>query len=268
MAERNEGARPEKRIEFRIGINLGDLIVEEHDIFGDGVNIAARLEGLAEPGGICFSGTVQDHIGDRLPFAFEDLGEQQVKNIARPVRVYRVRGGVIPAEVPAPTSLQALPLRDKPLIAVLPFQNMSTDPEREFSADGIAEDVTTALSRYPSLFVIARNSCFTYKGRVVDVKQVGRELGVRYVLEGSLRKSGNRIRVAAQLVEAETSKHVWTERYDHDLADIFALQDEIADAVTIAVAPAIADAELHRAKYADRPAVLTPGERFSAGFGT
>jgi adenylate cyclase len=175
----------ERRIRFRVGINIGDVIAEEHDIFGDGVNVAARLEALAKPGGICVSRVVRDQVRDKLDFAFEDLGDQQVKNIARPVRVYRVRDRAVPIEQPLPTSPQPLPLPDKPSIAVLPFTNMSRDPEREYFADGIAEDVITALSRYPSLFVIARNSCFTYKGRAVDVKRVGRELGVRYVLEGS-----------------------------------------------------------------------------------
>jgi adenylate cyclase len=247
MADRDLDLAEERRFRFRIGVNLGDVIADGGDIYGDGVNIAVRLEGLAAPGSICVSGTVRDHIGDRLPYAFEDMGEQSVKNIARPVRVYRVLDRAVPVGQPLPGSPQALPLPDKPSVAVLPFTNMSGDPEQEFFADGIAEDIITALSRYPSLFVIARNSCFTYKGRAVDVKQVGRELGVRYVLEGSLRKSGNRIRVTAQLVEAETGKHVWAERYDRDLADIFALQDEIAEAVTIAIAPAIADAELRRA---------------------
>jgi adenylate cyclase len=245
MAERNAATPSEQRIEFRVGINLGDVIVEGDDIFGDGVNITARLEALAEPGGICVSRVVRDQVRDKLDFAFEDIGEQQVKNIARPVRVYRVRATA--SERPNTIAVPALTLPDKPSVAVLPFTNMSADPEQEFFADGIAEDVITALSRYPSLFVIARNSCFTYKGRAVDLKQVGRELGVRYVLEGSLRRAGNRIRVTAQLVEAETGKHVWADRYDREVADIFALQDEIAEAVTIAVAPAIADAELNRA---------------------
>jgi adenylate cyclase len=247
MMERNVAVSPEKRIEFRIGINLGDVIAEEHDIFGDGVNVAARLEGLAEPGGICVSRVVRDQVRDKLDFVFEDLGEQQVKNIARPVRVYRVRDDGIAAKNPSARGQSALPLPDKPSIVVLPFVNMSNDPEQEFFADGIAEDVITALSRYPSLFVIARNSSFTYKDRAVDVKQIGRELGVRYVLEGGLRKAGNRIRVTVQLVETETGKHVWAERYDRDLADIFALQDEITEAVTIAIAPAIDDAEQQRA---------------------
>ena len=247
MAERNAETPSEKRIEFRVGINLGDVIVEPHDIFGDGVNVAARLEGLTEPGGICVSRVVRDQVRDRLDCTFEDMGEQRVKNIARPVRAYRVRGRNVPVEQLGTALAGALPLPDKPSVAVLAFTNSGGDPEQEAFADGVAEDIITALCRYPSLFVIARNSSFTYRGRAVDVKQVGRELGVRYVLEGSLRKSGNRIRVTAQLVEAETGRHVWAERYDRDLTDIFAVQDEIAEAVTIAIAPAIADAEQQRA---------------------
>ena len=208
MIGREPDVPDERRIRFRIGVNLGDVIVEPHDIFGDGVNVAARLEGLAEPGGVLVSNTVHDQVRDRLPFTFENLGEQQVKNITRPVRVYRVQEDAATIAPPLATPAR-LPLPDKPSIAVLPFENMSSDPEQEFFADGIAEDVITALSRYPSLFVIARNSSFTYKGRAVDVKRVGLELGVRYVLEGSLRKSGNRIRVTAQLVETETGKHIW-----------------------------------------------------------
>jgi adenylate cyclase len=246
MAERNATETTDKRIEFRIGINVGDIVVEDGDIFGDGVNVAVRLEGLAEPGGICVSARVQEDAAGKLDLAFEDLGEQQLKNIARPVRVYRIPADKAPGETIGIVQ-PSLPLPDKPSVAVLPFTNMSSDPEQEFFSDGIAEDIITALSRYPSLFVIARNSSFTYKGRAVDVKQVGRELGVRYVLEGGLRKSGNRIRVTAQLVEAETGNHIWAERYDRDLADIFALQDEITEAVTIAVAPAIRNAELRRA---------------------
>jgi adenylate cyclase len=245
MTERNAAVPVDSRIEFRIGIHQGDIVVEDGDILGDGVNIAARLEGLAEPGGICVSARVQEDAAGRLDLAFEDIGEQQLKNIARPVRAFRVRPNRVADARHTLGSSLALP--DKPSVAVLPFTNMSNDPEQDFFADGIAEDIITALSRYPSLFVIARNSSFTYKGRAVDVKQVGRELGVRYVLEGGLRKSGNRIRVTAQLVEAETGKHVWAERYDRDLADIFALQDEITEAVTIAIAPAIADAEQQRA---------------------
>jgi adenylate cyclase len=266
MAARNAGAEPANRIDFRIGIHQGDIVVEDGDILGDGVNIAARLEALADPGGICVSARVQEDAAGRLDLAFEDLGEPELKNIARPVRVYRVTLTHPAADAPgSPLSRNAgegaerrrreageglsaaLALPDKPSIAVLPFANMSSDPEQEFFADGIAEDVITALSRYPSLFVIARNSCFTYKGRAVDVKQIGRELVVRYILEGSLRKSGNRIRVTAQLVEAETGNHLWAERYDRDLADIFAVQDEITEAVTIAIAPAVAQAEQQRA---------------------
>jgi adenylate cyclase len=247
MAQRNVESAAGTRIEFRIGINLGDIILDDGDIFGDGVNIAARLEALAEPGGICVSRVVRDQVRDKLAIEFADQGEQQVKNIARPVHVYRIARPAEAEATPGAEPQLTLPLPDKPSIAVLPFANMSNDPDQEFFADGIAEDVITALSRYPSLFVIARNSCFTYKGRPVDVKQVGSELGVRYVLEGSLRKSGNRIRVTAQLVEAETGKHVWAERCDRDLADIFALQDDITEATTIAIAPAIADAEQQRA---------------------
>ena len=246
MAERNATVSTDKRIDFRIGINVGDIVVEDGDIFGDCVNVAVRLEGVAEPGGICVSARVQEDAAGKLNLCFDDIGEQQLKNIARPVRVYRVRD-VATAKTQSAPELPALPLPDKPSIAVLPFINMSGDPDQEFFADGIAEDIITALSRYSSLFVIARNSCFTYKERAIDVKQVGRELGVRYVLEGSLRKAGNRVRVTGQLVEAETGKHVWAERYDRDLADIFALQDEITGAVTIAIAPAIAHAERKRA---------------------
>jgi adenylate cyclase len=248
MVERNADVSKDRRIEFRVGINLGDVIIEGRDLYGDGVNIAARLEALAEPGGICISQTVLNHARDKVPFDVEDAGEQTLKNIARPVHVYRIiidPGRRRPA-TPKP-EVPTLALPDKPSVAVLPFTNMSGDPEQEFVSDGVAEDVITALSRYPSLFVIARNSSFTYKGRTVDVRQVGRELGVRYVLEGSVRKAGNRIRVTAQLIEAGTSNHVWAERYDRDLADIFAVQDELTEALTTALAPAIADAELRRA---------------------
>jgi len=244
-AERDAGTPAERRMEWRIGIHIGDVLIEGEDILGDGVNISARLEGLAEPGGICISDDAFRQVRGKVEAEFADLGEQSLKNIARRLRVYSVRPS--PASRPRIAPAASLPLPDKPSVAVLPFTNMNAEPEQEFFADGIAEDIITALSRYPSLFVIARNSSFTYKGRAIDVKQVGRELGVRYVLEGSLRKSGNRIRVTGQLVEAETGKHVWAERYDRDPADIFAVQDEITQAVTIAVAPAIDDAELHRA---------------------
>src|ERR1700731_69575 len=246
MAERNARVPEERCIQFRIGINLGDIIKDGRDIYGDGVNVAARLEALAEPGGICVNRVVRDQVRDKLDFAFEDAGEQRVKNIARPLRVYHVRPGQLADEEMSAVQ-PPLALPDKPSLAVLPFTNMSGDPEQEFVSDGIAEDVISALSHYPSLFVIARNSTFTYKGRAVDVKQVGRELGVRYVLEGGVRKAGNRIRVTAQLIEAETGNHVWANRYDRDLADIFAVQDEITHALTTALTPAIADAELRRA---------------------
>jgi adenylate cyclase len=244
-AERNAGIAGEHRMEWRIGVHIGDVLIEGDDILGDGVNIAARLEGIAEPGGICISEDAFRQVRGKVQAEFADIGEQSLKNIARPLRVYRIGPNLAPEQPTTPPT--ALPLPDKPSIAVLPFTNMSPEPEQEYVADGIAEDIITALSRYPSLFVSARNSTFTYKRSAVDVKQVGRELGVRYVLEGSLRKSGNRIRVTAQMVEAESGKHFWAEHYDRDLADIFAVQDEITDAVTIAVAPAIANAELHRA---------------------
>ena len=250
MAERNTPVPEDQRIVFRVGVNLGDIIVEGDDIHGDGVNVAARLEGIAEPGGIYVSGIVHDQIRDKLDFVFDDMGEQTLKNIARAVHVYRVR--LATAETtPNPASVQdasILPLPDKPSIAVLPFANMSNDPDQEFFADGIAEDIITALSRIRWFFVIARNSTFTYKGQAVDVKQVGRELGVRYVLEGSVRKAANRIRVTAQLVEAETGNHVWAERYDRDLADIFAVQDEITERVVAAIEPELYAAEQVRSQ--------------------
>src|SRR6202140_4067509 len=247
MAERNVGGPEEQRIQFRIGINLGDIIKDGRDIFGDGVNVAARLEALAEPGGICVNRVVRDQVRDKLDFAFEDGGEQRVKNIARPLRVYHVRSGQVAGEATS-VAQPPLALPDKPSLAVLPFTNMSGDAEQEFVSDGIAEDVITALSHYPSLFVIARNSTFTYKGQAVDVKQGGRELGVRYVLEGSVRKAGNRIRVTAQLVEAETGNHVWAERYDRDLADIFTVQDEITERVVAAIEPELYAAEQVRSQ--------------------
>jgi adenylate cyclase len=249
MPKRNTGVATDNRIELRIGINLGDVIVEGDDLYGDGVNIAARIETLADPGGVFVSNTVYEHVRDRLPFAFEDLGEQQVKNITRPVRVYRVgprASGPHAAGTAAFQSAPALPLPDKPSIAVLPFQNMSGDPEQEYFADGMVEEIITALSRIRWLFVIARNSSFTYKGRAVDVKQVARELGVRYVLEGSVRRGGNRVRVTAQLIDAISGAHVWADRYDRDLSDIFAVQDEITASVAGVIEPALAAAEQQR----------------------
>jgi adenylate cyclase len=242
MRERNADISADKRIEFRIGLHQGDIIVEDSDIFGDGVNVAARLEALAEPGGICVSARVQEDTAGRLDLAFDDLGEQNLKNIARPVRAYRVRSDSTVATAAAP----ALSLPDKPSIAVLPFANMSGDPEQEYFADGIVEEIITALSRIRWLFVIARNSSFTYKGRAVDVKRVGRELGVRYVLEGSVRRGGNRVRVTTQLIDAITGAHVWAERYDRDLSDIFAVQDEITASVAGIIEPALFAAEQER----------------------
>jgi adenylate cyclase len=224
ISERNAEIPADQRIEFRIGINLGDVIVEEGDIYGDGVNIAARLEAIAEPGGICVSRVVHDQVRDKLDIAFRDLGEQQVKNIARPVHVWRLQLGTKPASV-AP-----LALPDKPSIAVLPFTNLSDDPEQEYFADGMVEEIITALSRIRWLFVIARNSSFTYKGQAVDVKRVARELGVRYVLEGSVRKGGNRVRITAQLIDTATAAHIWADRFDGALNDIFELQDRVASA--------------------------------------
>ncbi len=249
MPERNTDVAADNRIELRIGVNLGDVIVEGDDLYGDGVNIAARIEALADAGGVLVSNTVHDHVRDRLPFAFEDLGEQQVKNIARPVRVYRVR--VDTAKSPSAPMQPALPLPDKPSVAVLPFTNMSPEPEQEFFADGIAEDIITALSRIRWLFVIARNSSFTYKGQAVEVKQVGRELGVRYVLEGSVRKAGGRVRITAQLIEAESGVHLWADRFDGSLEDVFDLQDQVARSVAGVIEPALQAAET--ARSASRP---------------
>ena len=231
----------------RIGINLGDVIVEGDDLYGDGVNIAARIEALADAGGVFISNTVHDHVRDRLPFVFEDLGEQQVKNIARPVRVYRVSDTGAARQRLTPS----LPLPDKPSIAVLPFENLSGDPEQEYFADGMVEEIITALSRIRWLFVIARNSSFTYKGQVVNVKQVGRELGVRYVLEGSVRKAGGRVRITAQLIDALSGTHLWADRFDGLLEDIFDLQDKVASSVAGVIEPAVQAAEI--ARSADRP---------------
>jgi TolB-like protein/class 3 adenylate cyclase len=254
MAERNADAPPDRRIEFRMGINVGDIIKDGRDIHGDGVNVAARLEALAEPGGICVSRVVRDQVRDKLAFSFEDMGEQQVKNIARPIRVHRVLLGERP-DPSEPTTVvlpkPPLALPDEPSIAVLPFQNMSGDPEQEYFADGMVEEIITALSRIRWLFVIARNSSFTYKGQAVDVKQVGRELGVRYVLEGSVRKGGNRVRITAQLIEATNGAHLWADRFDGALKDIFELQDNVAISVAGVIEPTLHAAEM--ARSAKRP---------------
>jgi adenylate cyclase len=244
IPERNAVVPADRRIELRIGINLGDVIADGDDLYGDGVNIAARIEALANPGGVFISGTVYDHVRDRLPFCFEDRGEQQVKNIARPIRVYRVSledvASITSENVP-------LPLPDRPSIAVLPFQDMGGDPEQEYFSDGVSSDIITELSRNHSLFVISRSSSFTYRGRSIDVRRVSRELGVRCVVEGSVRRSGDRARVSAQLVEGDTGKHLWAERYDRDVTEVFAVQDEITAAVTAAILPAVTDAEQRRA---------------------
>jgi adenylate cyclase len=295
MADRDLDLAEERRLRFRIGVNLGDVIADGGDIYGDGVNIAARLEALAAPGSICVSGTVRDHIGDRLPYAFEDMGEQNVKNIARPVRAYALRPDRVaavpvpglparpsrhsrtiigtaaaaalvivcigwwfwpattffsragkPAEqatasaTPMPTAPAAASI-SQPLVAprlsivVLPFANLSSDPEQQYFADGITEDLTTDLSRIPGMFVISRNTAFTYQNKPIDTKQIGRDLGVRYVLEGSVQRSGNRLRVTAQLINAETDAHLWAERFDRDIGDLFVLQTEITSRIANAL---------------------------------
>jgi TolB-like protein/class 3 adenylate cyclase/Tfp pilus assembly protein PilF len=247
IGERNADAPPHKRIEFRIGINLGDVIAEEHDIFGDGVNVAARLEALAEPGGVLISNTVYDHVRDRLPFVFEDLGEQQVKNITRPVRVYALR----PEPALALTVARAIAIPQTAAaprlsIVVLPFANLSEDPQQQYFADGITEDLTTELSRLENMFVISRNTAFTYRNKSTDTRQIGRELGVRYVLEGSVRRSANRVRINAQLIDAETDAHLWAERFDGATEDLFLLQDEVTRRIAFALDLELISAEANR----------------------
>jgi TolB-like protein/class 3 adenylate cyclase len=249
VAEGNAEIAAEERIEFRIGINVGDIVVEDGDIFGDGVNVAARLEGLADPGGICVSARVQEDAAGRLDIAFDDLGEQNLKNIARPIRVYRVRDAA--SKSLSALAPSALPLPDKPSIAVLPFANMSGDPEQDYFADGMVEEIITALSRVRWLFVIARNSTFTYKGQAIEIKQVGRELGVRYVLEGSVRKVGQRVRITGQLIDALSGTHLWADRFDGSLEDIFELQDKVALSVAGVIEPTLQVAEMRRS--AGRP---------------
>ena len=253
MAERNAGVPQELRIEFRIGIHVGDIIIDENDIFGDGVNIAARLEGIAESGGVCISDDAHRQIRGKVDIVFDDMGPQTFKNIAEPMRAWRMQTAqglsfdVSEGNVSA-GSAQPLALPDKPSIAVLPFQNMSGDPEQEYFADGMVEDIITALSRFKSLFVIARNSSFTYKGKAVDIKQVGRELGVRYVLEGSVRKAGSRVRITGQLIEAATGGHLWADKFDGALEDVFGLQDQITASVVGLIAPTLEQAEIERAR--------------------
>jgi adenylate cyclase len=247
MGERNTGVPQENCVQFRVGINVGDIISDNNDIYGDGVNVAARLEALAEPGGIMVSRNVFDQVRDKLSFGFEDMGEQTIKNIARPIGVHRVSLvesaapiSVIGATATAKTEVSTA---DRPSIAVLPFANMSGDPEQEYFADGISEDLITGLSKLRWFFVIARNSSFIYKGKALDVKRVARELGVRYVLEGSVRKGGTRVRITAQLIDAATNNHIWADRYDGDLTDVFALQDEITAKVVAAIEPKLLEAE-------------------------
>ncbi len=247
VTEHNSGLPEDKRIKVRVGINLGDVVIDGDDIHGDGVNVAARLEGLAKPGGICISGSVHEQVRDRIDLPFEDLGEQEFKNIDRPVRVWQwITDAGFAAGVSAKTD-EPLSLPDKPSIAVLAFENMSGDPEQDYFADGITEDITTALSRISSLFVIARNSAFTYKGKSIDVRQVGRELGVRYVLEGSVRRGGDRLRISGQLIDTDTGAHIWADKFDSTIEDVFDLQDRVTAMVAGAIEPSITQAEIKRA---------------------
>ena len=239
MAERNALIPEKKRIEFRVGVHQGDIISDAGDTFGDAVNVAARLEGLSFPGEVCISSRAQEDASGKVDASFEDLGDQHLKNITKPVRVFRIRS----ADVSAQSAKKALALPDKPSIAVLPFVNMSGDVEQEYFADGVSEDIITALSKLRWFFVIARNSSFVYKGKTVDIKQIGRELGVRYMLEGSIRRSSQRVRITAQLIDASTGNHIWADRYDGDLSDVFALQDKITNSVVAAIEPRLLEAE-------------------------
>jgi TolB-like protein/class 3 adenylate cyclase/tetratricopeptide (TPR) repeat protein len=246
FASANTDLPEDRRIVLRVGVNLGDVVVEGSDLYGDGVNIAARLEKLAEPGGVCIGRAIHDQIKGKLPYAYGDLGEQQFRSITEPVRAYRVTPDG-PKAAPGPAAMSLPPLPDKPSIAVLPFQNVSGDPEQEYFADGMVDEITMALSRLRWLFVIARNSSFTYKGRAVDVRQVGRELGVRYVLEGSVRKAGNRVRISGELIDASTGAQLWSDRFEGGLEDVFDLQDKVTASVVGAIAPTIESAEIERA---------------------
>src|SRR3984893_7949491 len=241
MAERNAAIEPERRMQFRVGLNIGDVVYDETRMYGDGINVAARLEGIAEAGGICISSKVYEEMSGRIDLDCEDIGEQQLKNLARPVRAYQVRPDRI-----GPTSATAPALPEKPSIAVLPFLNMSGDPEQEYFADGMTEDLITDLAKVSGLFVIARNSSFTYKGKAVDVKRIGRELGVRHVLEGSVRKAGNRVRITAQLIDAGSGGHLWAERFDRDLTDIFSMEDEVVEKIVSALAVTLTQGEEQR----------------------
>jgi adenylate cyclase len=252
--EEHEAEQPEDdRFAFRIGVNLGDVLIEGEDIHGDGVNIAARLEGLAEPGGICLSGDAYRQVRGKIEVEFEDLGERDLKNVAEPVRIYRIAGH----EAKAVPTKAPLALPDKPSIAVLPFDNMSGDPEQEYFADGITEDIITGLSKLPDLFVIARNSTFTYKGQSVAVSQVARDLGVRYVLEGSVRKAGNRLRITAQFIDGVTGDHLWGEKFDRDIDDIFELQDEITLNIISSIQIPIITTEAQQTRQRNMPDLTT-----------
>jgi adenylate cyclase len=246
LAEANSTKPPDRRISFRIGVHIGDVMVRAGDLFGDGVNIAARLQCIAEPGGVCISSATYDQVRKVLPITFADLGAQRVKNIQEPIRAYQV--GAPSGQEAAPVGVAEIesppPIPDKPSIAVLPFQNMSGDPEQEYFADGMVEEITTALSRFKWLFVIARNSSFTFKGKAVDIKEVGRRLGVRYVLEGSVRKALGKVRITGQLIDAVTGAHIWADRFERDLSDIFALHDEVTAAVVSAIQPRLFQTEI------------------------
>jgi adenylate cyclase len=264
LAEANATLAPDRRISFRIGVHVGDVMVRAGDLFGDGVNIAARLQTLAEPGAVCISGATYDQVRKVLPMTFTDLGAQQVKNIQEPIRAYQV-GATGETREAAPARVaeaeSPLPLPDKPSIAVLPFENMSGDPEQEYFADGMVEEIITALSRFKWLFVIARNSSFTFKGRAVDIKEVGRRLGVRYALEGSVRKASGKVRITGQLIDAVTAAHIWADRFERDLTDVFALQDEVTVAVVSAIQPRLLQTEISMATRR-RPENLTAYDFF------
>lgn len=249
LAEVNSSLPPDRRINFRMGVHIGDVMIRAGDLFGEGVNIAARLQAIAKPGGVCVSGATYDQVRKVVPMTFVDLGAQQVKNIQEPIRAYEVGAAAekreaSPANV---TEAESLPVPDRPSIAVLPFQNMSGDPEQEYFADGMVEEIITALSRFKSLFVIARNSSFTFKGKAVNVKEVGRRLGVRYVLEGSVRSASGKVRITGQLIDAVTGAHIWADRFERDMADVFALQDEVTVAVVSAIQPKLFQTEIEMA---------------------
>jgi adenylate cyclase len=247
LAEANSSQAPDRRICFRIGIHIGDVLVRAGDLFGDGVNIAARLQSIAKPGGVCISGATYDQVRKVLPVTFADLGVQQVKNIQEPIKAYQVSASNEARELDRASVIEAEslpPLPEKPSIAVLPFHNMSGDPEQEYFADGMVEEIITALSRFKSLFVIARNSSFAFKGKAIDIKEVGRRLGVRYVLEGAVRKAAGKVRITGQLIDAITGVHIWADRFERDLTDVFALQDEVTVAVVSAIQPKLLQTEI------------------------